>query len=136
MLAATAALVAFSQSMKSFKVHHEWTYEVTVDGDELAYDDHKGKDEYNLWSGAAQLWADDARFLSIVLVIWSGVLPYFKIAVASSYLWICVWFGNHSDGAMRQLLSVFWTIGRLAFFDVWCVAASLMLFHLKIHDYK
>ena len=76
-----ASLVLYSQLQLSFETqyHYDWSVKNIVErGDGKTY-------SYNMWGGVQQLWSEGAAPLAVLVLLWSGVFPYFKLA---TILWL------------------------------------------------
>ena len=87
-----------------------------------------GHDVYTLWTGATELWNQGAGFLAFLIVVWSGVLPYLKVLFLSYHLWVSGYLGREPPPHRWVVLGV----GRLAFFDAFCVLAAASFLRLSI----
>ena len=91
-----------------------------------------GEDTYNLWRGAITMYEKGATWLAVLIIIWSGIIPFVKVFVISVYLWAVAWFNKPPP----PYFGVFFSFGRLALFDVFCVVAACSFLRFHFEDYE
>lgn len=131
-LFATTGLIAYAQLQPSFSVRYHYTYKVKLDGSEIKEETNQGSDTYDMWSGCVELYDKSAYFLAVLIVLWSGVLPYVKIMVTSYYLWTVAWLGRPPF----PYSGAWFAVGRLALFDIMIVAAAAAFLRYEVKDYS
>ena len=128
--------IAVAQSMDSMKLTYYYDYTADVEISEFDYTDQvdAGSEgaayEYTVWQGARSLWSDGACLIAILLVLWSGLWPYFKLLILAAALWA------YRKGRLPRRYEWLSTVAHWSFIDMWMVVAMAMMmrFYYKGDD--
>ena len=121
LLLATAGFVVYSQFQLSFNVS------VAVDfslKEGLVIGQTSDSLQYNLFSGARRLYEHGAKPLAVLLIIWSGVLPYAKL-LALAWLHSRIVLGKVRRAHVQTARALLFA-SRMCFLDVWVVVVVLV----------
>ena len=108
-----SALVA-GQVLKGISID----YDVVITSGNIA--------KYNLWHSAQKLWEAHLWVASLLIIVWSGIWPYVKLAIAAFLLMRPCASDREDDPAARvrlsRVISVASTLGKWSLLDVWIAA--------------
>jgi hypothetical protein len=83
-----------------------------------------------VWTTVRDLWDADLRSLAVVLAIFSGALPYVKVAAVAFAVgprvlrrWLPRWVPH-----------ALYYVGKWAFFDVWLAVAAVAVMHFSMRN--
>lgn len=86
--------------------------------------------EVSILQGVAELWSEGERFLSVVIGLFSIVLPAFKLGLAL-YLWYRAEAGS---AALQRAFSWLEAVGRWSMLDVFIVALVVVAIRSSLID--
>lgn len=80
------------------------------------------KSSYSLWSGMIGLFADRHYGLAIILLVFSILFPFAKLAVLTA-----LWVGRFTDARRQDVLKWLERLGRWSMLDVFVVAMIVVI---------
>ena len=80
------------------------------------------KSSYSLWSGMIGLFGDQHYGLAVILLVFSILFPFTKLAVLMS-----LWVGRFTDAQRQDVLKWLERLGRWSMLDVFVVAMIVVI---------
>ena len=85
--------------------------------------------EISILQGIGELWAEDKRFLALVIALFSVVLPTVKLGLA-----LTLWYRAEAGAALHRHLSWIELAGRWSMLDVFVVALTVVAIEISLID--